>query len=47
MQPLDIDFSSSFSSFVVLQLKGSLEIFQRVLETEYILCSGLVTMLMV
>ena len=32
MQPLDVDFSSSLSSFVVLQLKEGLEIFQRVLE---------------
>ena len=32
MKPLDVDFSSSLSSFVVLQLKEGLEIFQRVLE---------------
>ena len=32
MQPLDVEFSSSWSSFVVLQLKEGLEIFQRVLE---------------
>ena len=32
MQPLDVDFSSSLSSFVLLQLKEGLEIFQRVLE---------------
>ena len=33
MQPLDVDFSSSWSSFVVLQLKEGLEIFQRDVET--------------
>ena len=33
MQPLDVDFSSSWSSLVVLQLKEGLEIFQRLLET--------------
>ena len=33
MPPLDVDFSSSWSSLVVLQLKEGLEIFQRVLET--------------
>ena len=32
MQPLDVDFSSSLSSFVVLQLKEGLEILKRVLE---------------
>ena len=32
MQPLDVDFSSSWYSFVVLQFKEDLEIFQRVLE---------------
>ena len=32
MQPLDFDFSSLLSSFVVVQLKRGLEIFQRVVE---------------
>ena len=32
MQPLDVDFSSSWSTFVVLQLKEGLGIFQRVVE---------------
>ena len=32
MQLLDVDFSSSWSNFVVLQLKEGLEILQRVLE---------------
>ena len=32
MQLLDVDFSSSWSCFVVLQLKEGLEIFQRVVE---------------
>ena len=32
MQPLDVDFSSSWSSFVLLQLKEGLEIFQRLVE---------------
>ena len=32
MQPLDIDFSSSWSCFVVLQVKEGLEIFQRVVD---------------
>ena len=32
MQLLDVDFSTSWYSFVVLQLKEGLEIFQRVLE---------------
>ena len=38
MQSLDVDFSSSWSSYVVLQLKEGLEIFQRVIgriENEY------------
>ena len=49
MQPLDVDFSSSLSSFVVLQLKEGLEIFLRVverIENEYFYF-GLVTTLMV
>ena len=48
MQPLDVDFSSSWSSFVVLQLKEGLEIFQRVLERigKEFFCYGLVTTLM-
>ena len=32
MQQLDVDFSSLFSNFVVLQLKEGLGIFQRVVE---------------
>ena len=43
MQPLDVNFSSSWSCFVVLQLKESLEIFQSVverIENEYF-CYGL------
>ena len=32
MQLLDVDFSSSWSCFAVLQLKEGLENFQRVLE---------------
>ena len=32
MQLLDVDFSSLWSNFVVLQLKEGLEIFQRVVE---------------
>ena len=49
MQPFDIDFSSLWSNFVVLQLKEGLEIFQRVverIENEYF-CFGLVTTLVV
>ena len=49
MQLLNVDFSSLWSNFVVLQLKEGLEIFQRVverIENEYF-CFGLVTTLMV
>ena len=40
MQSLDVDFSSSWPSLVVLQLKEDIEIFQRVvgrIENEYFL----------